>query len=222
MGSTSAARTPAKTPSTAKKTAPTGSTGKQSSILGFFSRASGGNAAANSSPLASSQRTPTLKKETSSQCLKESTKTNSIPLSKRPSNITPVPSSDAVEPWSSQENRESSPVKVVSNCLPSRVFLAKTKLEQATPKPTMASSPTRKVCNLSTVVFIVLELMSILQVKKVVSYAESSDEDEDVFASLKTRRTQQRRPRSTIPDDDEDDFETEDNEANGEDDGTHT
>ncbi|KAI1652564.1 DNA mismatch repair protein Msh6 [Daldinia decipiens] len=101
-------RTPArKTPSTSRKPSSTSmATGKQQTLLGFFTKAS---PAPNSSP------TPS--------CLKETTKSN-----RKPSAVTPVPSSDALEPSSSQENRGSA----------------------ATVKPfsardVMSSSPTRKV-----------------------------------------------------------------------------
>ncbi|KAK0625405.1 muts domain V-domain-containing protein [Bombardia bombarda] len=112
--STAAARTPARTPSTAKKPGQAPSTGKQQSILGFFSKpAAPANANSNGpSPSLSARATPTvkkepsIKKEPSSQCLKETTKSNSMPVSKRSLNTTPVPSSDAPEPSSSQENRD--------------------------------------------------------------------------------------------------------------------
>ncbi|KAK3385156.1 muts domain V-domain-containing protein [Podospora didyma] len=177
------ARTPARTPSTAKKPSQAPSTGKQQqSILGFFSRSA---AAANSNGPASSpsaRPTPTtLAKKESPQCLKETTKSNSMPLPKHPANnITPVPSSDAPEPLSSQENRDASTVKKPSVKI----------------QPSMASSPSRKT-------------------RKAVSYAESSDDDEDVFASLKSSRTRQRRPRATIPDDDDDDDDVYEAEGNG-------
>lgn len=97
------ARTPAKTPS---------STAKQQSILGFFSKASQPKPKPNASApasatAASATATPSTSNKTakaSSTCLKETTKANSLSFAKRPSNITPVPSSDAAEPLSSQEN----------------------------------------------------------------------------------------------------------------------
>lgn len=95
------ARTPARTPSTAKK-AP--STGKQQSILGFFSKPGAG-------PSPSTKPASTSKKDASPQCLKETTRANSM-LARRTTAVTPVPSSDAIEPGSSQENRDTSIVKV--------------------------------------------------------------------------------------------------------------
>lgn len=107
MGDKTAARTPAKTPSTAKKQGQAPSTGKQQSILGFFSKTPASSAnAPNSSP--SVKPTPSLKKASSSQCLQETTKSNSA---RRPPDATPVPSSDAPEPTSSQENRDVSTAK---------------------------------------------------------------------------------------------------------------
>jgi len=59
----------------------------------------------------------------------------------------------------------------------------------------------------------------ILQAKKAVSYAESSDEDDAVFATMKARRSTQRRSRAAVPDeDDEDVYEAEANDVE-EDDG---
>lgn len=98
-------RTPArKTPSTSRKPSSTSTaTGKQQTLLGFFTKAS---PALNSSP------TPS--------CLKETTKSN-----RKPSAVTPVPSSDALEPSSSQENRGSAAtVKVLSDDSPSHIIFA--------------------------------------------------------------------------------------------------
>lgn len=47
--------------------------------------------------------------------------------------------------------------------------------------------------------------ISLLQVKKVVNYAESSGEDDDeLFAALQARKPRHRRSRAAIPDDEED------------------
>lgn len=60
------------------------------------------------------------------------------------------------------------------------------------------------------------------QVKKTVSYAESSDdEDEDVFQSIRSQRSRPRAARRAVPDDDDDDaYEAEENVVEEEDDGT--
>lgn len=147
-------RTPAKkTPSMSRKPSSVSSsatTGKgQRTILGFFAKAS---PAPNSSP------TPS--------CLKETTKSN-----RKPSTITPVPSSDALEPSSSQENHGS----------------AATIKPLSTPS-VMDSSPSRKT-------------------RKTVSYAESSDDDEDVFVAMKASQARRRGRQQSRVVDEEDDYE---------------
>ncbi|KAK4247137.1 muts domain V-domain-containing protein [Corynascus novoguineensis] len=103
--STAVARTPAKASPTVKK-AP--STGKQQSILGFFSRSAGSTNGASPSP--STRPASTNKRDTSPQCLKETTRANSM-LARPTTTVTPVPSSDAIEPSSSQENRDTTTIK---------------------------------------------------------------------------------------------------------------
>ncbi|OTB02721.1 hypothetical protein M426DRAFT_13323 [Hypoxylon sp. CI-4A] len=148
-------RTPVrKTPPLSKKPSSVSSsatTGKQQTILGFFSKAS---PAPNSSP------TPSF--------LKETTKSN-----RKPSVVTPVPSSDAIEPSSSQENHGSAAT-----------------VKQSFPKnAAVESSPIRKT-------------------KKTVNYAESSDEDQDVFATMNASQARRRtRQKSRVVDDDEEDYQ---------------
>ncbi|KAH7166331.1 muts domain V-domain-containing protein [Dactylonectria macrodidyma] len=161
-----AARTPAK----ATKPAATTSSAKQRSIVSFFSKAAPSTPAAASSPL--SKVTPSKQ----SSCLKETTKANSLPKAKPPLKpsvklSTPVPSSDAIEPPSSQENMDSG-VKA-----PARKSDA------------LPSSPSRKV-------------------KKVVSYAESSDEDEPFTFSNASATRRKTRARQVVKD--EDDYDEED------------
>ena len=114
MSTPRTAKTPARTPSAQKKTAGSASGGKQQSILGFFNKP------------ASAKATPTPKalapkeEDASPTCLKESTKTNFLARPSR-AKVTPVPSSDAIEPPSSQENINSTNVKVASPVLPSPV-----------------------------------------------------------------------------------------------------
>ncbi|KAK8075867.1 DNA mismatch repair protein msh6 [Apiospora hydei] len=109
-----------KTPSLTKKTSSMSSTGgKQRSILGFFSKP------AQNAATAPSAKSSPPKEANSSLCLKEST------TKKKAANITPVPSSDAIEPSSSQENHSEATPK------------------QATPataisKMALASSPSRR------------------------------------------------------------------------------
>ncbi|KAI1463267.1 DNA mismatch repair protein Msh6 [Daldinia caldariorum] len=147
-------RTPArKTPSTSKKpsSTPSAASGKQQTILGFFAKAS---PALNSSP------TPS--------CLKETTRSN-----RKPSAVAPVPSSDALEPSSSQENLGSA---------------ATVKQQPLSARAGVDSSPTRKV-------------------RKTVNYAESSDDDEDVFASMKASQVRRRSRQKSRVVDEEDDYE---------------
>ncbi|GAB1317668.1 DNA mismatch repair protein msh6 [Madurella fahalii] len=191
--STAAARTPARTPSTAKKAGQAPSTGKQQSILGFFSRTPAAGSNSGQSPSSSTKPTPTARKDPSPQCLKETTRANSMLVSRRTTTATPVPSSDAVEPWSSQENRDEPSAKLVSIGFPSPTIPADTVGKQSVQiTASLHSSPSRKA-------------------KKVVNYAESSDDDDgEVFAALNARRNRQRRSRAPVPDeDDEDNYEAE-------------
>lgn len=132
--SSSQARTPARKANTTHS-----STGKQQSILGFFSRA-------NSSPNVPS---PSVKQDKTSSCLKETTKSNSLSFAKRPSTSTPV-CSDAVEPLSSQENKDSMQIdtKVSSHTLPSpdssSEIVEQPSIDTNVP---VGSSPPRKVTN---------------------------------------------------------------------------
>lgn len=115
------ARTPARPAPSVKKSG-TASTGKQQSILGFFSKASAATSANGPASSPSTRISASAKQDLPARPLKESTKSNSMLKASRPSNVTPVPSSDAVEPWSpgSQENRGASTAKV-TNLTPLRV-----------------------------------------------------------------------------------------------------
>ncbi|KAK1993552.1 muts domain V [Colletotrichum falcatum] len=116
--SSSAVRTPAKTPSTLKRQ-PSSSAGTQKTIVQFFSKS------ANASSRSTSKATTSA--PDSSPCLRESARTNNVCRPPQPSSMTPVPSSDAIEPASSQENIVTSAVKVTG----------------VRPPPS-SSSPTRK------------------------------------------------------------------------------
>ncbi|KAM3431334.1 hypothetical protein MY4824_007186 [Beauveria thailandica] len=158
---TNPTRTPARQP--AKAAASISSSVKQKSIMSFFQK---------SSPAATPS--PAARKQVSSDpssCLKE-TKANLLPKAKSSQKIsTPVPSSDALEPSSSQENLDA--VSCSKNAPSSPTMALK-----ATPKPRSAlkdsagSSPGRKS-------------------RKAVSYAESSEDDEPV-STLNRRRTRTR------------------------------
>ncbi|OAA82355.1 DNA mismatch repair protein msh6 [Akanthomyces lecanii RCEF 1005] len=115
-----------------------------------------------------------------SSCLKE-TKANFLPKAKPAQKLsTPVPSSDALEPNSSQENLDAVSRNENAPSSPTMAIEAKPKPRPALKDPA-GSSPGRKS-------------------RKVVSYAESSEDDEPV-STLNRRRT---RTRTVV--DDEDDY----------------
>ncbi|KYK54398.1 DNA mismatch repair protein msh6 [Drechmeria coniospora] len=139
-----------RTPARAPKSTPTPSSSKQRSIVSFFQKSSPATA--------------------SPPCLKE-TEANSLPPPPPPAPkpkasklSTPVASSDAIEPSSSQENER----------LPAVMSSQRRASNLATSKAAEGSSPTRKA-------------------KKPISYAEASDSDDEPFtyASKSARR---RRP----------------------------
>lgn len=146
-------QTPARTPSTAKKgNMMLSSTGKQKSILGFFSKASAQSSpnVPTSTSTSNSKPNPasTSQQEETSPCLKETTKSNSLSFAKRPSTLTPVPSSDAAEPLSSQENQDAMQIdqKVLIDSLPSPGSSSEIVEQPAVRAPVLAgSSPSRKV-----------------------------------------------------------------------------
>ncbi|KAF9876970.1 hypothetical protein CkaCkLH20_05816 [Colletotrichum karsti] len=100
--SSPATRTPAKTPSLKRQ--PSSSAGTQRTIVQFFSKS-----ASKSTPK------PTASAPDSSPCLRESARTNELPKTKRPPSITHVPSSDVIEPSSSQENMDGTGLKVTGS-----------------------------------------------------------------------------------------------------------
>jgi hypothetical protein len=136
-----------KTPSLTKRSSSSMSaSSKQQSILGFFSKSSQ-SGTPNASSKSSTKKPTTVTTTNSSPCLKENTNLNSLQLNrKRSSNITPIPSSDAIEPSSSQENHSDATVKVFKASLPSPVTPAEVPTKQAVPlKMVIGSSPSRKV-----------------------------------------------------------------------------
>lgn len=125
------------------------STGKQQSILGFFSKAATQPKPTANGATPSSDKTPsTIKENKKSSCLKETTtKSNSLSFAKRPTNTTPVPSSDVVEPLSSQENVDAMVLdaKLSSDSLPSPASPGELdEKADITPKVLPSSSPSRK------------------------------------------------------------------------------
>lgn len=179
----SAARTPAKA---TRPAATASSATKQKSIMSFFQK---------SSPVASS---PAAREKVSSDIhysspLKE-TKANSLPKTKFFAELsTPVPSSDALEPTSSQENMEST------------VKRSKVKFAEASESEVAPSSPIRKVCvAFSPGSFGFSLLTDSVQGKKAINYAESSDEDDEPFAYGAASQTRRRgRARNVVNDEDD-------------------
>ncbi|UNI24880.1 DNA mismatch repair protein msh6 [Purpureocillium takamizusanense] len=184
-----AARTPARA---APKATPAS---KQRSIVSFFQK---------SSPAASTPTAASSSDKVSSgpqpSCLQE-TKANTLPKPKASAKlVTPVPSSDALEPPSSQENdtinSESRPATLRSS--PTTMTSGLRASHLSTPKGLDEKSPSRKAA------------------RKVVNYAESSDDDDEPFsygASQPRRRT---KARPVIRDEDE--FGGSDAEAQDDDD----
>ncbi|KAI0975205.1 DNA mismatch repair protein msh6 [Xylaria arbuscula] len=178
MGET---RTPAKTPSSKKPGSALASsstaTRKQQSILGFFAKSS--STAPSQSPATT---TPTAATPARASCLQETTKSNSLQLNRnhKPSNVTPVPSSDAIEPSSSQENHE------VTTVTPGN------KKRAAPTKLVMGSSPSRKAKK--TVSY---------------AESSDDDDDQDVFAAMEASRSRRRSRQRTKPvvEEDEDDYQ---------------
>ncbi|KAM3485015.1 hypothetical protein MY8738_001698 [Beauveria namnaoensis] len=166
---TNPTRTPARQP--AKAAASISSSAKQKSIMSFFQK---------SSPAATPS--PAARKQVSSDpssCLKE-TKANLLPKAKSAQKLsTPVPSSDALEPSSSQENLDAVSRSKNAPSSPTMALKA-TPMPRSALKDSAGSSPGRKS-------------------RKAVSYAESSEDDEPV-STLNRRRT---RTRPVLDDEDE-------------------
>ncbi|KAG6022209.1 hypothetical protein E4U41_002296 [Claviceps citrina] len=190
-----AARTPARSASKPAGLVSSSSTSKQRSIMSFFQKSSPGPA---SSPTTSRDKVSPNSQRSS--CLQESTKANSLPKPKptpTPSVklSTPVPSSDVVEPSSSQENADPvSTAKSTNTALlpPSTAMKSSAKrAKEPVPKAEMFSSPSRKA-------------------KKVVSYAESSDEEEPFNYGNSTQKKTRRRGGARPVVKDEDEFNDED------------
>ncbi|EHK19322.1 uncharacterized protein TRIVIDRAFT_81241 [Trichoderma virens Gv29-8] len=162
----SAARTPAKA---TRPAAAAPSSTKQKSIMSFFQK---------SSPVSASSaaREKVSSANQHSSPLKE-TKANSLPKTKSSAKFsTPVPSSDAPEPASSQENMESTVKRSKGKAS------ASLKDEESEVAP---SSPIRKG-------------------KKAINYAESSDEDEPfAYGAASQSRRRGRAARNIVNDEDD-------------------
>jgi DNA mismatch repair protein MSH6 len=192
-------------PSLKKQLSSTGST-KNGSILSFFSKAPNGTPKSSTGFLHSSSEAKGV----------NAMAKPSVPV-KKPSfkkttakNITPVPSSDAMGPSSSQENENGGiPDEVENTGLPSPATPAKKVISQVVNGNAFGSSPSRKVCLL---VHIWLRkktgLTLQLQAKKAISYSESSDDDEDAFdpAGISAKNRKARKPVVANDEDEEDVF----------------
>ncbi|KAG6059312.1 hypothetical protein E4U17_006499 [Claviceps sp. LM77 group G4] len=173
------ARTPVR-PS-AKPAGTVNSSSKQRSIMSFFQKSSPGPA---SSPTSRDNKVSPDPQRSS--CLQETTKANSLPKSRaKPTSkplvklSTPVPSSDVIESPSSQENADpASTVRSTARTNAKRTHDKK-------PSAVITSSPSRKA-------------------KKVVSYAESSDDEGPFNHGNSTQRTRRRGgARPVVKDEDE-------------------
>ncbi|QUC19056.1 uncharacterized protein UV8b_03297 [Ustilaginoidea virens] len=175
----STARTPARP--AAKPAGSATASAKQRSIMSFFQKSSPAGPA--SSPTTRDKVTP----DSQPSCLKETTKANSLPKSKPSVKLsTPVPSSDAIEPASSQENDDpATAMRTRRGTLlsPTAASSSNKLVKKAAPKAVAGSSPCRKA-------------------KKVVSYAESSEEDEP-FNYGGRAETRRNRGRTVVKDEDE-------------------
>ncbi|KAJ4004729.1 DNA mismatch repair protein msh6 [Fusarium irregulare] len=184
--------TPARTPAKSTKASATPSSTKQRSIVSFFSKAPPSSPAAASSPLAKPSSTP---KQPS--CLKETTKANSLPKSTPSSKPKSTPTT-AKQATPVPDSDAIEPPSSQEN-LDATVKKSASKMKH----DALPSSPTRKV-------------------KKVVSYAESSDEDEPFqFGGASKQRRRRARVIPVVKD--EDDYEEEEEEvAQDEDSGKNT
>ena len=173
----------ATTPSLSRKpSSATSSTAskQQKSILGFFTKTPKDKEkekekGQNQTPDADTT-TPSAV-PSSSPCLKE-TKSNSLQLNKRPSkNITPVPSSDALEPSTSQENIGSA-TTVKQTAAPSKKVAI------------MGSSPSRKAKKVVNY-----------------AESDDDDDEDVFVAMEAAQSRRRNRQRARITEDDEDDYE---------------
>lgn len=232
-GGKPAARTPAKAV-TSKTTA---SSTKQRTIASFFQKSSPTVKSSPAATPASLQQSPSQVSPSlppSSSHLQETTKANSLPKVKPQKPVpafnpkakagakllsTPVPSSDAIEPPSSQENMDDE----TPNRVPAATSLTgKVKSVKIEPAAN-GSSPSRKVsldppCDALSRVFTRMLTCSLLQARKAVNYAESSDDDDAFTFGESTKR--RRAKRRAVVEDDEDDYEQPIDSVEQDDDGS--
>ncbi|KAG6009192.1 hypothetical protein E4U21_003045 [Claviceps maximensis] len=204
-----AARTPARP--APKPAGPVSSSSKQRSIMSFFQKSSPGPA---SSPCSRDKVSPDTQR---SSCLQETTKANSLPKPKPESKpkasskpsvklSTPVPSSDMIEPPSSQENAD--PVSTV---------------KKPTRNPSFSSATTKSTAKrtIDTTSEVLIPSSPSRKAKKVVSYAESSDDEQPFNYGNSTQRSRRRggaRP-AVKEEDDYDDEDGTDRQVDDDNDG---
>jgi DNA mismatch repair protein MSH6 len=198
--------TPAKPPPSLKKqSSSSGPQSGQRTIQSFFSRAP-----ANSTPSSSNG---ILKASDTSKAVNAMAKP-AVPV-KKPAfkktsvkNITPVPSSDAMGPSSSQENENGGiPDEVEDTGLPSPSTPAKKVQQVVNGSMAFGSSPSRRVCKGTPLPLSLMLSCKSHQAKKVVSYVESDDEDdEDAFdpAGINTQKRKLQRKSKVVEEDDDD------------------
>ncbi|KAI2638422.1 DNA mismatch repair protein msh6 [Xylaria nigripes] len=158
---------------------------KQQSILGFFAKSSP------SAPPKSATTTPTTITSARMSCLQETTKCNSLQLnrSKKSANTTPIPSSDAIEMSSSQENHDCATVTRGKKTDPARLV--------------MGSSPSHMVKK---------------TVNYAESSTDDDNEDvSTTLQASRARRAGRQRPRAVLADD-EDDYQEPDKSGDFEED----
>jgi DNA mismatch repair protein MSH6 len=199
------AETPARPPPSVKKQNSSAASNKnQRSILGFFSKAAPNASQAGSSVV---QKANGLSATSNGNAKLPSASSKKSTFSKaKGQNITPLPSSDAADIPSSQENVSNGVPDEVENGLPSPLTPAKSNIKQGVNGSHVVelSSPSRRV---SVANILSLRLTLSLQAKKAISYVEpSDDDDEDAVGPLKASKQRRiNKHRKVIFDDDDDD-----------------
>jgi DNA mismatch repair protein MSH6 len=218
--------TPARPPPSLKKqSSSTGQATGQRSIHSFFTKSSPANGASTPTPTNGA-----LKANGTGSAANAKAKPKPVASVKKPAfkksairNATPVASSDAVGPSSSQENENGGIPDDVMLSLVSPVKKVMKNEGDDKNMVLLGSSPSRKVCQHSQS----LESSSLIrvqQVKKVVSYAESEDDDDDdAFDPCGIKSKPSRARKTKLPDDsdEEDNFVTS-NDGPADDDGKVT
>ncbi|PMD12460.1 DNA mismatch repair protein Msh6 [Hyaloscypha hepaticicola] len=180
--------TPAKPPPSLKKhSSSNGPQSGQRSIHSFFSKAPSNTTSSSSNGVLKASETSNAVNAMAKPAVpvkKPAFKKTAVKI------VTPVPSSDAMGPSSSQENENGGiPEEVEDTGLQAPSTPAKRVQQVVNRSMAFGSSPSRKA-------------------KKVVSYAESDEDDEDAFdpAGINTQKRKLQRKSRVVEDDDEDVF----------------